>query len=486
MSRLGADPEALRELGGRLRRAAATLDETTIGLERQVRAAGWRGPDAERFVADWQRQHRPTLARCAEQFRSTSSRLDRQAEDQMVASGADPTGPAIGLSVVAAVGAGGAGALPRSAAALPRPDAAPDVELQIRAGSEVTAGSLVVGLGQDLSIRQLPADRSLLTATGTRRGGVSLVFGAAGGVRIDGSGAPQRPTLSAAGDAKVTVAQVTRQQYLVDDDDVISTIGRLAAEQALHSAGDATRQLPGLGAAQYAIGPATEAWGWIADRLTDTVPGLGDLADGVRLAPAPTRVETLAELAVSGALGVSIAGAAGMEAGAELSGTIRLGDATIDGRRESRILEMDGTVASTLQGTLADALGLDLPDPRPLEAALRIEVPERRVDGVDLIVTMSTSDGTTVHQSTSHVALVGHTVQAASQLDAALGQLADGDAARAFETVSRLDLRADAVATRTSALRVSNHSLGADALVGQGIGVGLVGEGGVRRLDRIG
>jgi len=94
MSRLGADPDALRDLGTRLRLAARSMDDVAAGLDRRIRTAGWHGADADRFGADWQRAHRPSLLRVADQLRDTSRHLDRQAEDQVRASADVVSSPA--------------------------------------------------------------------------------------------------------------------------------------------------------------------------------------------------------------------------------------------------------------------------------------------------------------------------------------------------------------------------------------------------------
>jgi uncharacterized protein YukE len=157
MSRLGADPDALRDLGTRLRLAARSMDDVAAGLDRQVRAAGWHGADADRFGSDWQRAHRPSLIRVADQLRDTSRHLDRQAEDQVRAS-TDVRSPAWSSTPPQTRSRDTAGR-----PTVPVPERAPREELLLRAGTEVTASSLLLGLRTDLSIRRLGHRRTLLT-----------------------------------------------------------------------------------------------------------------------------------------------------------------------------------------------------------------------------------------------------------------------------------------------------------------------------------
>ena len=79
MTRLGADPDALRDLGSTLRRCASELDRIAVGLDGRVRVAGWRGPDAVRFEQDWTGVQRVRLASGARRCSELATALERQA-----------------------------------------------------------------------------------------------------------------------------------------------------------------------------------------------------------------------------------------------------------------------------------------------------------------------------------------------------------------------------------------------------------------------
>ncbi|ACZ30498.1 hypothetical protein Xcel_1467 [Xylanimonas cellulosilytica DSM 15894] len=87
MSRLGADPAALRRLASAFDRASESLDDDARTIATRLRAAGWQGPDAQRYLAEWDTQHRPALRTVASVFAATATTLRDQAKEQELASG---------------------------------------------------------------------------------------------------------------------------------------------------------------------------------------------------------------------------------------------------------------------------------------------------------------------------------------------------------------------------------------------------------------
>ena len=95
----GADPDRLREVGGRLGVGADRLDQ--VGEEGSallgVLGENWTGPDLALFSASWPGA-RQAIAQATETLRSMSGRLERDAADQERASEAGGSGAGAGSS----------------------------------------------------------------------------------------------------------------------------------------------------------------------------------------------------------------------------------------------------------------------------------------------------------------------------------------------------------------------------------------------------
>ena len=65
MPQLGLDPEQMGVLRTALQREAGTIRTLTRQLDGQLRAAWWKGPDAEKFRNEWTADHRAQLERVA-------------------------------------------------------------------------------------------------------------------------------------------------------------------------------------------------------------------------------------------------------------------------------------------------------------------------------------------------------------------------------------------------------------------------------------
>lgn len=487
MSLLGADPDALGALGTRLRAASRELELIAVGLERRVRAAGWSGRDAQAFEGEWHHRYRPQLLALADRFRDTANTLDRQAQEQIRASGGAP-GTASG-------GASSGGATTARDAPLPAPDPLPRSEVHLLAGTELIGGVLVGGLAHALSVQQLPHSRSRVVVTSTNTAGLTATFGA------DVHGGGNAPLIGASASGQATLATITRREYLVRDDDVWPTVATVEAELGVARAVDATRSLPGVGAALGAVAPVVALWDRVVDRVSGHDVDLGAALDPWSIAPEPDRVETLTQVAISASVGASLASALGLDSGVDLSGAIRFGSAT-DGsdnadRGESgesgggRILEFEGTAGTALSGALLDRASLALPGDVEQSATLRIELPAHPRDGVDLIVTRVQSDASGLRQQTSNIALssIGLT-SIAHDIAEATHQLQHGQLHTALQTLAGIDLSSDSpavdsVVSATGAQSLVDHTTTGGARLGEGLGVGFSGEGGVQRFERV-
>ena len=481
MPQLGADPEALRSLATRLRRASRDLDDIAISLERRVRSTGWRGVDADAFGTGWQLRERPALQVTADRFRDAATALDRQAHEQLRASAGSATGLLAPRSatVVGPVDS----ARDVDVTRLPSPDPLPRSELRVAAGSEVVGGLLLGGLAHDVTVQQLERARSRVVVTESTRGGAAVTAGAS--VRLGASG----PGLGASGQISATVGSIVRREYLVADREVWPTVARVEAELGLGRTVAAGRALPGLGLVGVAAGSVVAAW----DRVLDGLPGpdvdLAEALEGISVAPEPDRVEQLAEISLSVGAGVALASSLGVQAGADVTGTVRYGTAQggeSGGSGGSRILELEGAIAATVGGSLLERVDLSLPGDLDRSSALRLELPDRVVDGVDLVITTTTTDAAGLHQQTSNLALTDAVRRSAvATVAESLRHLQEGDPAAALRALAGLGLTVESIATTSGRMSIEDHTLGAGAAGGQGVGVAFSGEAGVQRLDRI-
>lgn len=79
---LGADTEALRQLGGTVTGGAEQLEDLAHRLGALIQSVTWEGPDAEVFRADWAGRVHPRLRERTERLREDSRELDGHAGEQ--------------------------------------------------------------------------------------------------------------------------------------------------------------------------------------------------------------------------------------------------------------------------------------------------------------------------------------------------------------------------------------------------------------------
>ena len=61
MAQLGLDPEQMGALQKAMQRDAGSIRTVAKQLDSQLRAAWWKGTDADRFRSDWDGNHRAQL-----------------------------------------------------------------------------------------------------------------------------------------------------------------------------------------------------------------------------------------------------------------------------------------------------------------------------------------------------------------------------------------------------------------------------------------
>ncbi|KLR60825.1 hypothetical protein IMCC26207_109339 [Actinobacteria bacterium IMCC26207] len=221
MSRIGADPVALRHLGVTLTRLADQAELSATSLDRRVRQSSWRGRYADEFLRDWQRTQQPQLRAIAKACSLGSTHLKQQAEQQEVASSQ-------------------AGKVAQTSD-LRKPAPFPTSELRVLSGTQITAGVLVVGITHNLSIQHFEHERVTVTSTERNQAGLAATSGTS--VWIGSSGA----ALGASLRAQVAVAQVTRREFSTTEKDLLPTLALIEAQAAIRRTVAANIRLPGLG-----------------------------------------------------------------------------------------------------------------------------------------------------------------------------------------------------------------------------------------------
>jgi uncharacterized protein YukE len=83
---LGADVEALRNLGTRLNSGSTEIQNQKNQLTRALDGVEWKGQDAEQFRNEWQSNHLPALDRVARALEEAGQRASRNAQQQEDAS----------------------------------------------------------------------------------------------------------------------------------------------------------------------------------------------------------------------------------------------------------------------------------------------------------------------------------------------------------------------------------------------------------------
>jgi len=89
----GADVDQLRSLGERMRSAADQLDALCRRTRSQLFGSPWDGREAENFRSRWEAELQPLLHRAAADMREAADLLNREAQEQLLASGATAGAP---------------------------------------------------------------------------------------------------------------------------------------------------------------------------------------------------------------------------------------------------------------------------------------------------------------------------------------------------------------------------------------------------------
>ncbi|MDP9693966.1 UNVERIFIED_ORG: uncharacterized protein YukE [Arthrobacter globiformis] len=82
MALLGADIEALRNLGAKLNAGSTEIQNQKNQLNNQLSGVDWRGPDADQFRNQWQSDHFPALERVARALEEAGKQANRNAQQQ--------------------------------------------------------------------------------------------------------------------------------------------------------------------------------------------------------------------------------------------------------------------------------------------------------------------------------------------------------------------------------------------------------------------
>jgi|GEM_PF-1087828 len=440
MSRIGADPVALRQLGSTLSKLANHVDHSAASLERQVRGSSWRGQDARDFLREWHQRHRPSLQAISGACLQGSTQLKRQAEQQEQAS--DGASSALLANPLAAQ---------QTPARLPAPF--PKSELRLLSGMQITAGALVVGVTQNLTIQHLSDKQLRVTSTERNQAGLAATAGASISLGT------QNISLGANLRGQIAVAQLTRREYTTTQNNLLPTIALIEAEAALGRAVTASAGMPGLGIGSWFL---------------------------TQIAPMASRTETLTELNLSAQGSASLASALGIQAVARGGGSFRFGQG-----HNSQVLELEGSSASLLSGQLLQRIRFASVGDAGTEVHLsrvRIEIPERSTpnrptQGADLILSTTTTDGHHEHRSVTNMELSESAkMESVEGVTRALRFLEQGELGQAVHSLSGLDLPVADSLTRSGEFSVSEHTGILGATLGAGVGLGISTDGGMQQL----
>ena len=428
--RLGADPEQLRELSAALRAAARTLDEIGPSTERQVRNAGWHGPDAIRFEGAW-RQCRRDLTEAAGRCRDISARIDRQADEQIEASQGR--------------------ASTRSAAPLP---AFAPTETRYVGGVDVRVGPVVATVAGDLSIADLEGDTTRVTLSESIAAGGVVSAGAGASFSVADEVASPVAADAGTADARLRLGGVRRSTWEVHDDQIDDLLVDLAAVKVSD-------------AAPWPIGALRDATGWFEP-------------------PEPTRSEALIEIDVSaaGALAASASGMLGISGAT--SSTVRVGRAQVDaGRgapRRSTVVEWTAGSHATLTSTVLRRFGINLPDPSRLGVTVRLELGEAPDGSPQLDLRLSGITDDRIDDVAARIELddrTGSTTRSAAI--ETMHHLERGDLTAAIAALGGLEVPVDGIDVVTARGSIDGTSARGSASAGAGAGVGLTVRG--QRID---
>ena len=478
MTRLGADTDALRDLGSTLRRCASELDRIAIGLDGRVRGAGWRGPDAVRFERDWTGVQRLRLASGAQRCAELASIVDRQAGEQervsATSGGAHPglgTGAGVSLGGRAPDGNAPTGSTSGPSRAAPPVPAAPVAERRYLGGVDLTVAFGTLAIAGDLSVQALHDGRVRVVLGEST--GVGVAAGAGGSVDVAVGDETPDPVAAAGLSAAVTgrLGGVERRSWTVHPDEIDDLLVRLGAETVV----DATP-----------FTPALEAAAGLVDRATEWLTGLDPGVDQLATPPAPDATERLVELTVLASAGAGAGRSDGPGSVAGLaaagSGSVRAGirtEGSGDGARSSAVIEANGTASAALGGALLGRLGVALGDSVDAAGSLRVELPMTGPDrGTHVVVTHNGGNGSTLTETRAVVDLTHPGLaDGALRVGAAADAIRDGDVDRAVELLGSMRWPDEAVTSVVGTAEVSGSSARAGGRVAFGPGVGVAARG---------
>nr|WP_087872316.1 WXG100 family type VII secretion target [Arthrobacter globiformis] len=83
---MGADVEALRNLGTRLNNGSTEIQNQKNQLNNALRGVEWNGQDANQFRNQWETEHLPALDRVARALEEAGKQASRNAQQQEEAS----------------------------------------------------------------------------------------------------------------------------------------------------------------------------------------------------------------------------------------------------------------------------------------------------------------------------------------------------------------------------------------------------------------
>lgn len=82
----GADTDQLKTLSTKLQQGSAEIEKQRSALSSALQATDWKGPDADKFRADWESNHAAQLAKIAQALDEAGKQASRNAQQQEEAS----------------------------------------------------------------------------------------------------------------------------------------------------------------------------------------------------------------------------------------------------------------------------------------------------------------------------------------------------------------------------------------------------------------
>ncbi|MEZ5311228.1 MAG: hypothetical protein R2735_11655 [Microthrixaceae bacterium] len=465
MTQLGADPDQLKALATQFRRASVELGRSQGAIEAQLRRSGWNGPDAHGFRSAWSARHRPLLGESVELCRRVSKQLDRHADEQILTSGslgAAGTATHTGTGGPSVRSGGNLGGRPDGHA--PAPPRIPNSIDSLQLGVEATVASILGSSKHQVTIQAFDGDRHEITITDVdavgAKGSVGASFKAGGAVDVD-----------LGGSTKGTIGMVTRRTYVTDGDSVNAMVAYAEAARA-------SRRAVEMSPMAIPLQIAGGVFSWVADRV-----GLP-----LDLLPEPSRVETLAEVAVSGKLAADLP--VGSELSAKLTGVLRAGTADV-GDDRSYVFEAEGAVAHSLGASLgflpmkANSKPSVSNSAKAASGRIRIEYFDDRDDRRATVTTESVQSSA-MHRSVTTIDLSGERGErAASSLLDAVEKVRDARVTEAIDSVRSIEFATESLTTRSATFDIdTTHDNAAGASVGEGATIGLEGTATVTRFER--